>query len=407
MEAASRKMPAMATNGSFPTQTQTQGAYSAVEVDSPLMANDAQKDKKGGSWLDSDCTTSSNAFFQATMSVTLGVFVYEGTAYNLIFLGRVLPAMGKELYVPLFFVLFNLVWVLALWAYLKAFMTDPGVVPKSWHNFVREVGPALPVVPSAPKWSPGKATYCRKCSIPRPERAHHCNVSGFCVLRMDHYCPWINNCVGVNNHKFFLQLVVYGSMASLIGIATSLPELILCVGKLCGLNEGSIWQDNSLQVTDMVAFIMFGSLAIFLGILLAPMLFTHVPLAFSNVTAIEGNYDNMANPYHLGSRIANLEQILGVFGPDWFVPVMPIQRKGDGVSFPRWDEPLGPDDRPIADEEVLKGDQLWRVRYKVRMLPPPSAQDDFDPLKTLSKWVYGEDQGAVQEELPMNVGCVV
>ena len=27
--------------------------------------------------------------------------------------------------------------------------------------------------------------------------------------------------------------------------------------------------------------------------------------------------------------------------PDWFFPVKPFDPKGDGVSFPRWDEPLG------------------------------------------------------------------
>eukprot|EP00440_Ansanella_granifera_P068104 gb/GFBE01073881.1/.p1 GENE.gb/GFBE01073881.1/~~gb/GFBE01073881.1/.p1 ORF type:complete len:397 (+),score=73.56 gb/GFBE01073881.1/:1-1191(+) len=378
----------------------------------PLMNSPSpgkSEEKKGAEpgFCDGDLTTSSNLFFQMTMSVTLGVFVYEGTAYNLIFLARVLPAMGKEGFIPVFFFLFNLVWGLALWAYLKAYSTDPGKVPKSWHDFVREVGPALPVVPSSAKWSPGKATYCRKCSMPRPERAHHCNVSGFCVLRMDHYCPWINNCVGNNNYKFFLQLVVYGSLASFVGIATSLPELILCIGKLCGLNEGSVWKEDSLQTTDIIAFLMFGGLAIFLAILLMPMLFTHVPLAASNVTAIEGNYDNMANPYHLGSKIANLEQVFGTVGPDWLLPIMPIERKGDGVSFPRWDEPLGPDDRPIADEDVLQGDQLWRVRYKVRIMHQQNPQEqEFDPLKTLTQWWTGaapEDEFANQ---PVNVGCV-
>ena len=50
--------------------------------------------------------------------------------------------------------------------------------------------------------------------------------------------------------------------------------------------------------------------------------------------------------------------------PDWFFPVKPFEPKGDGVSFPRWDEPLF-DDRPI-DEEMLQGEQLWRVRYQAR-----------------------------------------
>ena len=35
----------------------------------------------------------------------------------------------------------------------------------------------------------------------KPERAHHCSVTGCCVLRMDHYCVWVLNCVGLLNYK--------------------------------------------------------------------------------------------------------------------------------------------------------------------------------------------------------------
>ncbi|CAJ1401561.1 unnamed protein product [Effrenium voratum] len=119
----------------------------------PLVA---PQDSKDETW-DCDITTSSTMFFQMTMSVTLGVFIYEGTAYNLMFLGRVLPAAGKADFIPFFFLLFNSIWGLALGAYIRAYASEAGKVPHTWHEFVREVGPALPVVPSVARWTPGKA----------------------------------------------------------------------------------------------------------------------------------------------------------------------------------------------------------------------------------------------------------
>lgn len=38
--------------------------------------------------------------------------------------------------------------------------------------------------------------YCKVCKAVKPPRAHHCSVTGRCIFEMDHYCPWMNNCIG-------------------------------------------------------------------------------------------------------------------------------------------------------------------------------------------------------------------
>ncbi|KAG2039499.1 DHHC palmitoyltransferase-domain-containing protein [Suillus americanus] len=54
--------------------------------------------------------------------------------------------------------------------------------------------------------SPDK--FCRKCWVPKPERAHHCSICGRCVLKMDHHCPWLGaKCIGHRTYPAFVHFL--------------------------------------------------------------------------------------------------------------------------------------------------------------------------------------------------------
>uniref|UniRef100_H2Z7S2 Palmitoyltransferase n=1 Tax=Ciona savignyi TaxID=51511 RepID=H2Z7S2_CIOSA len=44
---------------------------------------------------------------------------------------------------------------------------------------------------------------CGLCGLQRPVRARHCRECKHCVRKFDHHCPWVTNCIGERNHRWF------------------------------------------------------------------------------------------------------------------------------------------------------------------------------------------------------------
>merc|ERR1719382_997729 len=49
---------------------------------------------------------------------------------------------------------------------------------------------------------------CVVCRARKRMRSHHCKDCGRCVDRLDHHCPWIDNCVGLGNQRSFFVFIV-------------------------------------------------------------------------------------------------------------------------------------------------------------------------------------------------------
>ncbi|XP_056298760.1 zf-DHHC domain-containing protein [Pseudoliparis swirei] len=124
-----------------------------------------------------------------------------------------LPAFSDSVWSSLHGAVFNLVLTLLLACHARAALADPGMVPlpetamdfsdlRSQSSRMNERG--------CEGWS-----VCSHCETYRPPRAHHCQVCQRCIRRMDHHCPWINNCVGELNQKYFIQFLFYSGVASL------------------------------------------------------------------------------------------------------------------------------------------------------------------------------------------------
>ncbi|XP_044932320.1 palmitoyltransferase ZDHHC7 isoform X3 [Mustela nigripes] len=118
-------------------------------------------------------------------------------------------------------VLFNCLAVLALASHLRTMLTDPGAVPKG--NATKEYMESLQL-------KPGEVIYkCPKCCCIKPERAHHCSICKRCIRKMDHHCPWVNNCVGEKNQRFFVLFTMYIALSSVHALILCGLQFVSCV----------------------------------------------------------------------------------------------------------------------------------------------------------------------------------
>lgn len=117
--------------------------------------------------------------------------------------------------IPVFAALLFL-FVLAM--LLRTSFSDPGVLPRALPEeatFIEmEIEAANGNVPAGQRPPPRirnvqinnqivKLKYCYTCKIFRPPRASHCSICDNCVDRFDHHCPWVGNCVGKRNYRYF------------------------------------------------------------------------------------------------------------------------------------------------------------------------------------------------------------
>ncbi|KAL2002866.1 hypothetical protein VTN02DRAFT_5703 [Thermoascus thermophilus] len=216
----------------------------------------------------------------------------------------------------------------------------------------------------------GRPPYCSKCSQFKTDRAHHCREVDRCVRKMDHFCPWVGGVVSETSFKFFIQFVFYTAVFCIFNIIV----LSIFVAEL-RREEGHV---NAHWLVVLGLSCLFGLFA-------AGMTGSSLQLAMHNLTTIENlsrrskvwtlavyiprpdqieidpetqwaatfptvSYPKPRtspelraqdqepkpderrvfailrtrpgeNPFDLGSRLKNLQQVMGYTVADWLLPL--------------------------------------------------------------------------------------
>ena len=78
-----------------------------------------------------------------------------------------------------------------------------------------------------------RPSLCHTCRIQRPLRSKHCRTCRKCVSLFDHHCPYIGNCVGRDNYRWFFGYAFMFFVCSSLWETTAIIYLqVVDFGKL-------------------------------------------------------------------------------------------------------------------------------------------------------------------------------
>jgi len=235
-------------------------------------------------------------------------------------------------------VAFNVVFSLAMISFLRAVFTDPGAIPDSWavHPDDLETGERTRLMPAVlqtqEKKHDGSVRICRKSRPPmyKPDRAHYCRVMQRCVLKMDHFCPWLNNCIGFYNHKFFVLFVAYMAMLTVFMVVVMTPVFVNIVSNMEQITLDLKDQEFHVSLTYLMLCLLSAGLSAFFLFHAYLVLFNYTTIEFLEKRGCSPPPDHI-NRYNVGF----LGNVQGVFGDNplvWWLPVR-WTVKGDGLVF--------------------------------------------------------------------------
>jgi palmitoyltransferase ZDHHC9/14/18 len=230
---------------------------------------------------------------------------------------------------------------------LRAAFMDPGIVPRAtiFEEIWVETRPSDEPEPTPGTLRPPpkiqsilingqefKLKYCYTCKMFRPPRSSHCSICDNCIDRFDHHCPWVGNCVGRRNYRYFYLFLLSVSIYCSFVCGMVIYNLML----LTNMTD-DFWIAVKISPTSIligiIAFISLMSIVSLVGFhsfLVAKETSTNEDI--KGTFKASGN-TKIENPFDRGCWYSNLAYVL--FGPTPPSLLLYPESIDDGTLRPR------------------------------------------------------------------------
>lgn len=239
---------------------------------------------------------------------------------------------------------FCTVTVLAVVSHFQAMTTDPGSIPPDAEplpidddtslldaknrGMSKSNSGEMEALKPKPRPRPPKRI-CRRCKSFKPDRAHHCSICKRCILKMDHHCPWVNNCVGIGNHKFFLLFIFYTFLSCSYAITLVIFRFVECIGHM---EKHEPCLDRPTNLLALIGLMVESAL---FGMFTCCMVIDQWDVVLTNVTHIDRLKGEMrGTPIDDDGSRAGVHEVFGAgvgkgkktesFRPDWLSPFVRV-----------------------------------------------------------------------------------
>ncbi|KAF3445481.1 hypothetical protein FNV43_RR10657 [Rhamnella rubrinervis] len=275
--------------------------------------------------------------------------------------------------------------VFTIYVLVLLFLTsarDPGIIPRNSHPPEEEFryDPSVSVdvggrqTPSLqfPRTKevmvnglPVRVKYCDTCMLYRPPRCSHCSICNNCVERFDHHCPWVGQCIGLRNYRYFFMFVSSSTLLCIYVFAISALYIKVLMDDH---NKGTVWKAMKESPTSVILMAYCFISLWFVGGLTG----FHLYLIGTNQTTYENfryRSDNRVNVYNRGCLNNFLEVFCTKVKPsrnNFRAFVQEEVQRPPPLPSPREVEPddLGGDPRSKVEDDLEIGEDLLKISQR-------------------------------------------